>query len=69
MRADVDKAISDLTAIRKMRGMSLEDVAGMTEINLRSLQYFERRKRMPSALTLSRWAEVFDARIMIMPKE
>jgi transcriptional regulator with XRE-family HTH domain len=69
MRADVDKAISDLVAIRKMRGLSIEDVSGLSEIGERSLRAYEDRKRLPSALRLSQWAEVFGCQIMLMPRQ
>lgn len=69
MRSDVDKAVSDLTAIRKMRGLSIEKVSELTEIAVRSLHAYEKRDRVPSSITLSRWAEAFESQIRIMPKE
>lgn len=63
MRSDIDKAIADLTAIRKMRGLSIEDVAGLTEISVRSLQAFEARQRSPTAMTLSAGPKLSTARL------
>lgn len=52
-----------------MSGMSIENVAELAGIGVRSLHAYEARKNMPSAVTLSNWAGVFDCRIMIMPME
>jgi transcriptional regulator with XRE-family HTH domain len=69
MRPDVAKAVADLTAIRKMRGLSIERVCELTEFARRTLQSYEAGDRIPSAIALSRWAEAFDSQIRIMPRE
>ena len=69
MPPDVAKAITDLAAIRKMRGLSIERISELSEIKLRTLFAYEAGDRVPSSLTLSRWAATLGCQIMIMPKQ
>ena len=69
MLPDVAKAITDLATIRKIRGMSIGQISELSEIKLRTLFAYERGDRVPSAMTLSRWAAALGCQIMIMPKQ
>jgi transcriptional regulator with XRE-family HTH domain len=69
MLPDVAKAITDLATFRKMRGVSIEQITELSEINLRTLFAYKRGDRVPSAMTLSRWAAELGCQIMFMPKQ
>ena len=49
--------------------MSIGQLSELSEIKLRTLFAYKRGDRVPSAMTLSRWAAELGCQIMIMPAQ
>ena len=69
MLPDIAKTITDLATIGKMRGVSIGQISELSETKLRTLFAYKRGDRVPSAMTLSRWAAELGCQIMFMPKQ